>query len=535
MNYKLKLILIKSDESMFNKKLFVILVFLLFILHIPFVNAQSDNQTEIINESGESVEYSEINNFSIPEFEDNIEPNNPVDQIEFYRGVMPIHIDSPAEGDLKVFVDDMEYGVWNFTKNKTIYIPTYNSESFYNNSKINIDVGLHNISLIFNFKKFNSKDVNIFLDENSTLNFIFKKNYSSHITNTYVYNSTLNILKKDRTIHILNFTYYDLYQRGEYVVHVDNLDLWDDEYAYGEELYDEIFGCVYGIIIMKNGELIHKNSYEDSWTDNVIVWGSLFDVNEVGIYNFTVINFIDGTMDSVLFKANKYQPKINVTSIVDGNNIKINLMVPEIDSVFLYEVLASISVDNVTKKLKINARDYIEPMSFENLTSGVHTLKVYCPGDNMSEEFYYTMSFEIEDNFDLKDGNETIFNPINNTDQNIQQNSSSDKNLSFIKGNTTSGNITSPGRVIKNQSVENYHSNENNVNSKENIINFSIGDDNAAQSGSSSPTKKSYEISKKSTSKKINEITQFHLIILVIILLIIGYFKFGGENIKKED
>ena len=524
---------------MFNKKLFAILVFLLFILPIPFVNAQSDNQTEIINESDESVEYSEINNFSIPEFEDNIEPNNPVDKIEFYPGVIPIHIESPAEGDLKVFVDDMEYGVWNFTKNKTIYIPTYNPESFYNNSKINIDVGLHNISLIFNFKKFNSKDVNIFLDGNSTLNFIFNENYPSHITDTYTYNSTLNILKKDKTIHILNFTYYNLLEMGEYIIHMDNYDLWENDSIY-HDILDT--GNLFGIIIINNNnELIYTEPDNGILLDEL---DELWGIYEVGVYNFTVINFLDGTMDSVLFKANKYQPKLNITHIVNENSLKINIMIPKLryyntlsSQLENYNVWSSISVDDITKNLIIYSEfDDSGQVSFENLTSGVHTLKVYCPEDNMSEEFYYTVSFEIEEGFDLEDGNETIFNPINNTDQNIQQNSSSDKNLSFIKGNATSGNTTILGDIIKNRNNDEHSQLKQNYrNSKENIINFSIGDDNAAQSGSSSPTKKSYEISKKSTSKKINEITQFHLIILVIILLIIGYFKFGGENIKKED
>ena len=517
---------------MFDKKLFVILVFLLFILQISFVSAQSDNQTELINESVESIGYSDINNFSNPKFVDHIEPSGYGDKMEFYQGLIPVHIESPCDGDLKVLVDDMEYCVWNFTKNKTIYIPTYNPESFNDNSKMNIDVGLHNISLIFNFNNFKSKDVNIFLDENSTLNFKFNKNYGSHITDTFVYYSTWNILKKDKTIHILNFTYNNLCEMGEYIIHMDNLDLWEDD----NSPYLEILYCgPFGIIISSNNKIIYKES------DTGIFEGlrELYEIYEVGVYNFTVINFLDGTMDSVLFKANKYQPKFNITHIVNGTGIKINIMIPQLS---YYNVLASqfeyyavrafISVDNITKNLMIDSEfgDIFRQVSFENLSSGVHTLKIYCPGDNRSEEFYYSMSFEIEEGLDLDEGNENILDLINTANQNIQQNSSSDKNLSFIIGNNTSGNITSTGRVIKNhKDAENSYSNENNWNSNENIINSLIGVDKNTQSGSSSPTKKSYEVIKKSTSKSINEITQFQLIIIIIILLIIGYFKFGEK------
>ena len=522
---------------MFNKKLFVILVFLLFILQISFVSAQSDNQTEIVNESAESIGYSDINNLSNPKVGNHIEPSGYGDKMEFYQGdEIPIHIESPCDGDLKVLVDGVEYGVFNFTNNEIIHIHTYNPESFYNNSKINIDVGVHNISLIFNFNNFKSKDVNIFLDENSTLNFKFNKNYSSHITNTYAYNSTLNILKKDKTIHISEFAYYHLLEECEFDVHIDNLDLW-----YDEKIYDE--GDLYGIIITKINQCVYKKSFYDLPSE-IPEGGFLWCIFEVGVYNFTVINFLDGTTDSILFKANKYQPKLDITHIINGTEIKINMTIPlltyynVLTSQFEdYAVRAFISVDNITKNLMVDSRyNDVGQVSFENLSSGVHTLKIYCPGDNRSEEFYYSMSFEIEEGLDLDEGNENILDLINTANQNIQQNSFSDKNLSFIIGNNTSGNITSTGRVIKNhKDAENSYSNENNWNSNENIINSLIGVDKNTQSGSSSPTKKSYEVIKKSTSKSINEITQFQLIIIIIILLIIGYFKFGEKNIKKGD
>ena len=69
---------------------------------------------------------------------------------------------------------------------------------------------------------------------------------------------------------------------------------------------------------------------------------------------------------------------------------------------------------------------------------------------------------------------------------------------------------------------------------KDNIVDSLIGGSNVFQSSSDSSAKRSYEVVKKSTSKSISEITQFQLIIIVFVLLLIGYFKFGEKNIKGD-
>lgn len=494
---------------MFNKKiLFVISVFLLFILQISFVCAQNDNQTEI-NE--EYIEYYDINNNLSQDFQNTL--GNNTDEMEFYQGDIPIHIDSPCEGTLTVLIDGNNYVGWEFIKNEVIHIPTYNYQSFYNDSKLNIDVGLHNISFIFNFRSYISNDADIFLDENSTLNFKF----NDHITNTnkYTYNSTLNLLKKDKTIHILNFTYYNLRKPAQCVIYIENLENY---YYDGYVNHGHLIG-----VIIKNNKYIYKQAFYE--LDNPIIIDSIY---EEGIYNFTVINSIDGTMDSLLFKAEKYRPKLNVSYIIDGNSIEINLM----NQTEYYNDWVDIIVDNIYKELPMYLYDKNNwTVFFDNLTSGVHTLKIEGSGDYMTEDFYYVTSFVIEDGFDFYNKNKTDISQNNSDDINssLINGNSSDNPSGLIKGDNTSGNSLHSGEIIKNDRAENSHSNKNILNSKETIINPQIGDDKSVQSNSFFPAKKSHEIIKKSASKINNDLIPFYLIIIVIILLIIGYFKFGEK------
>lgn len=491
---------------MFNKKfLFVSCVFLLFILQISFVSAQNDNQTGIQNKS---CEYFEINNDFSQNFQNNVSTND-FDVIELYQGEIPIHIDSPSDGEVTVLIDGNNYGVWDFTKNEIIHIPTYNSESFHNNSKANIDIGLHNLSLIFSFNNFISKDANTFLDENSILNFKFNEDNPYMIS--YRYNSTLNILKKDKTIHISNFTYYNLLKPAQCIINIDNLEKYYDE--------EYVFSHLMGIII-KNNKHIYKESIYG--LDNPIIIDS--DIYEEGIYNFTVINFIDGTMDSLLFKANKYQPKMNINYIINGNSIKINLM----NQTEYYNDWADITVDNITKELPLYLYEENNwNVSFENLSSGVHTLKIENLGDYRTEDFYYITSFVIKDSFDFdNENNNTIQQNIEDTNTSFMKENITSVNSSFIKGNTTSNNSRHPGEFIKNNGSKNSPSIKNTLNSKETVKNSKIGYDTSVQSNSIFQTKKSHEIIKKAIPKIKNDMLPFYLIIIVIILLIIGYFKY---------
>jgi len=495
---------------MFNRKFFVFLIFIIFILQISLVTAQDNNDAQI-NETTKAQDYPELsaNNHSMnTDYRSNTTNHNT--QMEFNQGdKIPIHINTPVEGNFTVFVDNKEYNTYNFTKHGTIYVPTYNPESFYNSSKMNIDIGLHNISLIFNFKYPCQYAADIFLDKNSTLNFKFHAGYDFSLLNntyTYTYNSTINILKKESTIHIVDFIYYDLLQYGEYEIHVDNLK--EEEFSFDS----------FGIIISNKHNILHKQIFANIWVDDKTSVG-LDILNETGYYAFAVINLADGTTDKIVFKAKKYQPILYITHNINESTITTHIINP-LSSYFVY---GSISVDNITKELIMSFED--DPLyniSFENLSAGIHKLKIYCPESSDSEPFYYETTFEIK------------YVPYNENNTSINQNTTllnNTTNITTITGNTTSNGTNSFNESGKNNNIfQNKNRNKNDIKSKEKVES-ALGNIKSSSSSEDLSNQKSYEISQKSTKKAINNpLTQIGIIIILIISLMIGYFKYE----KKE-
>lgn len=89
---------------MFNKKLFVLLVFLLLILHISFVSAVESNETGVIENDTdyEPIIHDDENDFDDEDYD--------VTMIDFNQGdKIPITIDSPVEGNMTVLIDNKIY------------------------------------------------------------------------------------------------------------------------------------------------------------------------------------------------------------------------------------------------------------------------------------------------------------------------------------------------------------------------------------------------------------------------------------------
>jgi len=476
---------------------------LLVILQISCVNAQNDNDTDVINQTMDYPEFSNNDNLQNDENQSQI---GEVNKIEFNQGdKIPISINGRAEGNLKVLVDDKEYDSFNFKHRETIYISTYHPESFFNSSIMNINPGLHNVSLIFDFKSSFKYYVEGHIDENSTLNFYFAPNFSEHVLNNmYTFNFSLNILKK-KTIHITDFVFVNLCEYGEYKVHLDNYD---------ENNYNDTFG----IIISKKDEIFYKKACYNLWADSLMT-GGLDSPVDVGIYNFTVVNLVDGTIDEVIFKTIKYRPKLNITHIINESNILFHIINPMPS----YWPWCYIKVDNITKEEVITTEydeDGVLDVSFENLSAGIHTVTIYCPEDECAEAFFYEMTFEIEDNHtDSKEENSTS---VNQTDSNV-----TNTTIPIINGNST-GNTTNPFRGSGKNHINIGKSNKYyNKNSKKVFVTPAIGEISDSSSSQEPLSHKSYEISKKSVSKPINNlVTELWLIVISFISLLFGYFKF---------
>ena len=278
---------------MFNKKTMVLLVFLLIILSTSFVSAMDYNETDINNK-----ELSVNNNTCENDY---ITGSN--DVLDFNQGdKIPVSIDSPVDGDLTVL--------------------TYNPDSFYDNTIKNINVGTHKLSLIFKLNTYNNY---VPIVSNKDSNLTFKFNISNNTLNnkyTYTYTSTLNIHEKEKTIYFESFNpdnipmYFSNCGINFYIrlfdVDVDELWYTDSKHPFGFSISDDKGIIIkYDIDIMEAYPLvIDYDKYGTPFIRGNVLengHGISYDVvRKLGVCNLTVVNFEDGTQDSVLFNVSKF-------------------------------------------------------------------------------------------------------------------------------------------------------------------------------------------------------------------------------------
>lgn len=534
---------------MINKKLFVLLVFLLFILHISFVCAVECNETDTTVEIHNNYYELSVNNSNEENFEYELNDNIVVfneNSLDFNQGdKIPITIDSSEDGILTVLIDDEMYGSWNFLNRETILIPTYNSASFYNSSIKNIDVGIHNISLIFKFNNFNNYEP-IVSKEDSHLNFQFNK-YTQDVLNNsvYTFSSTLNIHKKEKTIHISLLdkypTYYDSIGFDVFMLLYgidEDVNAWKDKNIYS-----------FGIIISdKEGVIYKENRYvgEDyyfsppEFDSNGIpchnvshslcqIPGITHDiVRKLGICNLTIINFADGTQDSVLFNLYKFYFDLDdLFYTVNNDSITIQYNCFHFPEGF-------ISVDGIYKF--ISSINGICDLSFVNLNPGVHVMTLNCSGTEFSEQIFYQMTFEINDSGIINNlSDNKLLNIINITLVNVSFNFFHymflNGNCAFLSFNSKYGLIEFPEwSIIENLNKKNDEDKFGDV-SKVGSESSPVGDNSGGSSSSgSSCDVKSYEISKKPVSKSNDLFIQIGITFVSCMSFIVGFSRFKNKN-----
>ena len=527
---------------MFNKKIMVLLIFLLFILHVSFVSANDCNETNTIIEINDYHNLTVNNDNSNNGFDCLYEPDDfhAENSLEFNEGdKIPITVDSPVEGNLTVLIDNEIYGIWNFSKNETIYIPTYNSDSFYNPSIKNINVGTHKISLIFNLNTVNnyipivSKDSNLFFQFHTYNNEIINKNY------TYTYNSTLTINKKEKTIHIDYAQSFYFSTLGVDFI-LDNVK-WENivDLVYNGE-YN---GKLVGIIFSENNKILLKEiititkAFLD-FDEGTIYEGTVYDDDEnITHYYFnfdvpgitedvvckhdnckvTVVNLEDGTYDTVFIDVLKF-----AFSYVEYT-------VNEADVTFFfynwYSPVAYISVDD--RDVVINSKNATWNITFPNFNPGVHVMTIYSPGTDFVEEIFFTLNFTTVA-FPKRD----VFSKNDNLDHVI------DVNMSFKMFEnmkvTVSPFLFSVNNIIPFQYWSlifnsTSSSNEFKLGSKSGNggASISVGDTIGDGFSDGSANVKSYEVSKKSVSEsKDNLLTKLCLTLISCMSFIGGYVRF---------
>ena len=145
-----------------------------------------------------------------------------------------------------------------------------------NASYINLNPGFHKIS--FKFYNVSGDVTNVYMN-NSILNFNVIPNPIDLNKYSFSYESSINVLKKDKTVHILNIksalVSFDPYFKIEFEEQgVDFLMIFSKDGEYIDQLY------------MSNGD---KKLFE--------MKGGFYS-KIAGVFNLTVVNLKDGTYDS---------------------------------------------------------------------------------------------------------------------------------------------------------------------------------------------------------------------------------------------
>lgn len=501
---------------------------LLLIAHISYVSAAENNKTDIkLTDNYEISVNNSIENYYICELNDE---NCSSESIDYNQGdKIPITIDSPVDGTLTIFIDNEEYDSMIFSKSDTIFISTYNPDSFYNKSIRNIDIGTHNLSLIFNFFDYGNY-VPIVSKEDSNLKFQFHMDNKYILSNTYTYTSTLNIHKIEKTIHLLidEPTYYFCVY---FIVQLDNID-WNDIVNSGEYL------GYFGIIFSDNSNIFYKEDVDirevfeikKGFVDGVKKTYPSFSLpiptitydvlHKLGICNFTVVNFADGTQDSVLFNVSKFHTQYpdKIDCVVNESNITFY--------VEHYFTKIFVSMEDIHKFISAPDEEYYAwNITFVNLKPGTHVMNLYHHETDFIKEFSYNITFEIKGS-----NHDELPNTIN-IQNNVSFNMFSDMvlsgNNSFLLFNSCYGIMDFQDMVMVDDSSSTDTESSFDGYSKITGESMSVGDNVGSSSSDSSSNGKSYEISKKSVSKSTdNLLTKLGLIIFSCMSLMVGYVRF---------
>lgn len=530
---------------MFNKKLYLVLVFLLFILHISFVSAVEVNETGIIENGNDCVvvlddnKYNFVSDLDVDDLDDD---SYDVTIIDFNQGdKIPISIDSSVEGDMTVLVDDKIYGEWSFSKNETILIPTYNPDSFYDDAIKNIDVGNHKLSLIFNLNTFNNY-IPLVSEEDSHLHFQFSTYNETILNNKYIYmhNSELTIFEKEKTIELSIIPYDELHDYSDEVqlyfagvvfnVIFENIN---EKEILGKGKYT---GYSFGLTLSDLTEILFKKDMdigEAFYSKGLIGETSLPE----GIYcnfvsdfsglsydvlcnrdvcNLTVINFMDGTRDSVLFNMSKFYKYVEkIDYIVDNNDVTFRF----------YQYIPKVFISIDERGEFVLPKDNQWNVTFSNLSYGAHVMSLYGLKSDYSKELLCKLTFEIKNLNPVDSYNNTLNIPTNNIYFNLFPSMLLTAYGGFLVSNLNNTILNIGGIIIDNS---NYEFSEHKLGEGSSFESKSQGS-NSIGSGSSedSSNNKVYEISEKSVSKSIDDLlTKLGLTIFSCMSLMGGYVRF---------
>ena len=498
----------------FNKIILILCMF--FIISMISVT----HATHELNETLENDELLINYNNSFDTLEDNETSNYNNYQLKPEITIVksediPIKINSPVSGEITVCIDSKYNSSLSFEGNEVIKVPTYDPLyfSYFDTDFINLDVGIHNVSflLYLNTDDYYTTNFSII---NSYLTIDIIQNYSFNLPNYSFnfpkYEINLNVIKKNKTVHILDVDSAPI----SYILNVKfKCDNDEDEFC---------------VIVSKEDNIIETwlENYEFNQNSDSIFEFEWYDIKPVGKYNITVVNLKDGTSDSAPFNVYNEIKLINSTYRINNDNMDVYI---ELESEYNTTIESYVWVNgtclhSIMKNILVNSNNhnFNFEFNFNNLLPGKYEFI-------LSDKWYiYSFPFEIKNNSDVNYSNYNgsiddvpINITLNNTE--IVFNSTfddSNSNISIFNDKNNSDSDDSNHNGFNNSNHRQFHEKNKNIDLKRNI-----GD--LISSSSQDDSIKSYELSKKSVSKSVKNIyTTIGLIILFILSFLIGYFKF---------
>ena len=417
--------------------------------------------------------------------------------------------------------------IQHFKNGKTINMYNYDYTNYFEDflNSIYPNVGLHNISIIFEFDTPQKYDITInqYKDEFedryicNVLLFQFKVNDVSEAKKRYSYNANLNIIKKDKTVYITNISSFATYS-NELLFNV---------------IVDNPKNSSHIFISNKTGIVAFDSGYGmfSSW--NMYDFDKLrYEINP-GIYNLTIVNAYDNTFDTKSFILYN-DININTTYKIKDNNVILNVEIwCEYNTPIQFimnKLIDKMPYEYRVITKEILAKDNNHKIHFEICFSNVDNNDYYVDiqdYQNSINGIYFTVNYTFvnETETNIED-----FSDIGETD-NVEKNVSKIHKYNNTNGNGTKSNSTGTNLNLKrnNTNSNSHESNISNNNFKEEISEF--GDLASIVDPVSSEHANSYELIEKSTSKSSDNIfANLGIIILLLIALIVGFLRFKREN-----
>ena len=487
----------------------------------------ASNETDILNNTINTVSINntsrnfESDNYNNDSFED---LNSDIDNISIYYGErIDIMGGFDEYGNCTVYIDNKLVNFISDLKYGTINMYNYDYRHYEDFLKsIYPNVGLHNMSILFEFENPHKYDVTIEMskeDISNVLWFHFNVNENSKAKKKYSYNTTLNIQKKEKTVDIINISsasYTNPLRYDVIVVNPDNssfifisnktnIVIWDSSFGYKERTY----------------------SFE-----------GLRHKIKPGVYSLTVVNDYDNTFDTASFTLCN-DIIINTTYNIKDNDVIFNVKLwCEYNTPIKFTMQKLINGTEyeyrvITKEILANTSNH--KFNFEICFDDVDNNEYYVSiSDYWSiiDFFYLTVNYTYVNETEICDDSFDV-NETSNVSDIVKRNVSggNDSNIDINGTNSEGTNNTDVNQIlIKNSTHSNsYRYHKSDVDYFRKVIS-DFGDLSSSVDSISGDDTNSYELIKKADLNSSNNIfSNLGIIILLFIVFMIGFLMFKRE------